>query len=135
MQINRNRFLIHFNERALVMKCRNWILNNINISICFLYELLNSFFHNIQFDINLSLNQKMKTLHQTIGSSDSQDNFCWTLKLYADQCSFFLFQFHLAVSRVDFNMILRACHLIGHVKNSIAIQRLPFKMLIFGLIS
>lgn len=43
-----------------------------------------------------------------------------------------LFRSHLTVERVGFNMILRACHLIGHVKNAIStIQRLPFKKNIY----
>lgn len=41
--------------------------------------------------------------------------------------------FHLAGSRVDFDMILRAYHLIEHVENAVALPRLPFKMLIFVL--
>lgn len=39
---------------------------------------------------------------------------------------------NLTVERVDIDTILRACHFIGHIKKSEAIQRLPFKRLIFG---
>lgn len=39
---------------------------------------------------------------------------------------------NLTVERVDIDTILRAYHFIGHIKKSEAIQRLPFKRLIFG---